>query len=290
MSSFAKIQVITTLIINMQIEYISDTIELWLMGKAKTTRRVYFGYIKRFLAFLPDKELSAIALVDVAKYERNLRDKTDNPNTIRINLKAIQSFIKYLSRNSLVDSGEAAKIDSYFCPKESAPITERLLTKEEVDKLLAIAVDKTDRLMIVVFLSLGLRISELISLQWKDIRGNHLTVIGKGNKARHLVLSPNLIRELESNPKYGKFIFTEADGTRIDTWHCYRRFKALVKDAGINEKASPHWLRHYHAIAALKNGCPINILQNTLGHSSLDTTNRYLHVLPQECSSNFVSF
>ncbi len=55
--------------------------------------------------------------------------------------------------------------------------------------------------------------------------------------------------------------------------------------AACGKKVSPHWMRHAHASQALDNGTPLHVLQATLGHSSLTTTGRYVHVQPDDSSS-----
>jgi len=58
--------------------------------------------------------------------------------------------------------------------------------------------------------------------------------------------------------------------------------------ASLDRKASPHWLRHSHATHALDHGCPIHRLQHSLGHANVSTTSVYLHVRPNEGSSDFI--
>jgi len=68
----------------------------------------------------------------------------------------------------------------------------------------------------------------------------------------------------------------------------WRIVKQASKTAGIDKEVSCHWFRHAHASHALDRGCPIHLVQATLGHSSIATTGRYLHARPTESSGEFL--
>jgi len=69
-------------------------------------------------------------------------------------------------------------------------------------------------------------------------------------------------------------------------WRIVRR---AAEEAGLTAKVSPHWLRHAHASHALDRGAPIHLVRDSLGHSSIATTNRYLHARPTEHSERFLA-
>jgi len=144
-----------------------------------------------------------------------------------------------------------------------------------------------DRLLVITLVRLGLRASEIVGLKWKDVRGNILTLKGKGGKVRSLIIPEDLLDELKTL-KIGDYIFCVSTGKPLTRNRLHRIIKDLAVSAGINEHTSPHWLRHFHAVTAVRAGCPLHVLQQGLGHESLDTTKRYLHVIPGECSSNYV--
>ncbi len=66
--------------------------------------------------------------------------------------------------------------------------------------------------------------------------------------------------------------------------------KRACKRAGIDERTSSHWLRHSHASHSLEAGCNLRLLQQSLGHASVTTTERYLHISPDAGSSQFIDF
>jgi integrase/recombinase XerD len=68
-----------------------------------------------------------------------------------------------------------------------------------------------------------------------------------------------------------------------------RIVQAAARRAGIRAQVSPHWLRHAHASHALDQGCPIHLVQATLGHESVATTGRYLHARPTDSSARYLA-
>lgn len=120
-------------------------------------------------------------------------------------------------------------------------------------------------------------------------RGNTLTLKGKGGKVRSLIIPEDLLDELKAL-KIGDYLFCVSTGKPLTRNRLHGIIKDLAVKAGINEHTSPHWLRHFHAVTAVKAGCPLHVLQQGLGHESLDTTKRYLHVIPGECSPLLCGF
>ena len=85
-------------------------------------------------------------------------------------------------------------------------------------------------------------------------------------------------------------IFASASGRALAPAHIHRIVKraALRAELPQAEKVSPHWLRHAHATHALENHAPIALVQATLGHVSLETTSKYLHIRPSQSSGDFL--
>ena len=74
----------------------------------------------------------------------------------------------------------------------------------------------------------------------------------------------------------------------MDRSQIMRIVRAAAKRAGIDTNVSPHWLRHAHASHALDRGCPIHLVQATLGHASVATTSRYLHARPTDSFARYL--
>jgi len=141
----------------------------------------------------------------------------------------------------------------------------------------------------MLFMSCGLRISELVSLNITDIYEDHLRVTGKGNKERIVFFAEGCreaiddylaIRDSEKIvPEDKNALFISRDHRRISVRGVQKMVDKRLKLAGIDStRYSPHKLRHTAATLMLKNGVDTRALQEVLGHSNLNTTQIYTHI------------
>ncbi|MCX5985045.1 MAG: tyrosine-type recombinase/integrase, partial [Chloroflexi bacterium] len=84
-------------------------------------------------------------------------------------------------------------------------------------------------------------------------------------------------------------VFRSRNGVPLGIKQVWRIVRRAAIEAGLTAKVSPHWLRHAHASHALDRGAPIHLVRDSLGHSSIATTNRYLHARPTEHSERFLT-
>jgi integrase/recombinase XerD len=185
-------------------------------------------------------------------------------------------------------------------PKVPDDLAQRILTRDLVLKLINAADNQRDRVLMTVLYSTGVRASEAAGLRWIDCRGRsktngQISVLGKGQKRRTILLTDDVWHELQALKPAGAapedFIFLSESGwkkplTRIRIANIVRE---AAKRAGLEEHVSPHWMRHAHASHAMENGAPLPLISATLGHTSLATTSRYLHISPEQSSSSYVS-
>ncbi len=169
------------------------------------------------------------------------------------------------------------------------------LTERERDELLEVAFDRSPRgvpagqlrdlaiLMIGVYQ--GLRVAEICALDRHDVDVESLILTvreGKGAKDRILPLHRDVaavVREyLSSRFDTSPALFLSRRGERISTSQVRRMVKAAAAEAGIAKNVSPHKLRHSFATLLLERGVNIRVVQELLGHSSLETTQIYTHV------------
>jgi integrase/recombinase XerD len=164
----------------------------------------------------------------------------------------------------------------------------------------------------------GVRVSELCELCWKDVqaRGDtgQITVFGKGEKTRHVLLRRESYEELvalrEDAPPDAPVFRSRGggrgkSGRKLDASQVFRIVEAAAIRAKVatytepviqdekqvkrtRSRVSPHWLRHAHASHALDNGASIAVVKETLGHESIETTAGYTHVRPGTSSSQFL--
>ena len=176
-----------------------------------------------------------------------------------------------------------------FIPFGKRPRTiPSVLSPDEVLRVLNAATPGRDRLLLQVAYGCGLRLSELLHLRVTDIDSARMVIhvrLGKGAKDRLVPLSLRLLQELRAywrlcHPRTWLFPGQTADGTMTSS-NVQRRFGRVVKQVGLNKHCSMHTLRHSYATHLLEAGVDILTLKALMGHSSLQTTARYLHISTQ---------
>ena len=160
-----------------------------------------------------------------------------------------------------------------------------VLAPDEVLRLLDAAPPGRDRVLLQVAYGCGLRLNELLHLRVGDIDSARMVIHvrqGKGAKDRLVPLSLRLLDELRAywrlcRPRTWLFPGQTADGTMTSS-NVQRRFGRLVRRVGLTKRCSMHTLRHSYATHLLEAGVDVLTLKALLGHASLQTTARYLHV------------
>lgn len=211
------------------------------------------------------------------------------PESQNLALAAVKSLLSFAYRTGLIPTnvGPALRL-----VKTEDTLAERILTEEEVEVMIEGEETPRNQLILKVLYYGGLRASELCQLKWRDLKlTNVVKVFGKGRKTRSIRLKPELYREvmqLKGDKPQDAPVFVSAKGGHLDTSQIRRIVAAAGRRSGIEGNVSPHWLRHSHASHSLDKGAPVHLVQQTLGHSSLVTTSRYLHAKPKESSSLYL--
>jgi integrase/recombinase XerD len=262
---------------------IIEEYKVWLeiQGKSKNTIKTYSSIVKKFLEFLIN---NGIIITDtksindsldknlILKFlaEIKVKKKLDS-NSLRLYVRAISSFLKFLDNESLAKQIKAPKVDKRL-PK--------FITYDELNKLLENAENYRDKLIIKFLFYTGVRVSELIKIKKNDIifEEGFVKVYGKGGKERIVPIPKELLNELKD---YINKINTE-NIFPLSSRQVERIIKNIAKKAGINKKVTPHVLRHSLATTLLSKGVDIRYIQEILGHSSLNITQIYTHVVPNQ--------
>ena len=202
-------------------------------------------------------------------------------------LSAIKSFYKYLTvRTKQLQENPVADLE-YPKLRKSLP---RYLTLEQSAALLAAVSgqnEKRDYAILMIFLSCGIRRSELVGLNLTDVYADRLRVVGKGNKERFVYFGTPCRKAIdayliERNKKVltdNRALFGSRDGNRISVTAVHRLVKKALLQAGLDpEQFSAHKLRHTAATLMLANGVDVKTVQEVLGHENLNTTQIYTHI------------
>lgn len=207
----------------------------------------------------------------------------------------LKSFFRYLqSKAKIIDENPAIELETPKISKKN-PVYLSLSESKTLLNSINLADSKfkeRDHCIVTLFLNCGMRLSELCGIDISRIKGDTLTVLGKGDKERTIYLNKACLNTIENYLKVrsldaNKILVSDKDAlfisknyTRINKRSVERLVKKYVEKAGLeNEKYTPHKLRHTAATLMYKYGnVDIRSLQKILGHENVSTTQIYTHV------------
>ncbi len=162
-----------------------------------------------------------------------------------------------------------------------------VLSKEDVNDIIASAKSLRDRVLLETVYSCGLRLQDVRCLQIGDIDSQRMVITirdGKGKRDRCVMLSKRLLKSLReywksTNPKPRRWLFPgRKPGQPLSDTTIQQIFKQALRRSGVTKQASVHTLRHSFATHLLEDGVNLRVIQTLLGHRSIRTTVIYTHV------------
>jgi site-specific recombinase XerD len=159
-----------------------------------------------------------------------------------------------------------------------------VLTEEEVKRLIDVVRNRKHRAILTTLYAAGLRVSEACQLRVCDVDSSRMLLRveqGKGAKDRYVPMCRALLQELRAYWKQyrpARYMFPGRRGRAITSRHIYRVCRDAGEAAGIRQSVHPHLLRHSFATHLLDRGANILQIQAILGHTSLKTTAKYIHL------------
>lgn len=249
--------------------------EMQLRGFAPRTQRTYTSWMVRLLSRVG---VAAEQLTEqqARAYLSELSGRGLSASTINQAISAVRFFF-----HEVLHRAWNLEIHYQRSPQR-VPVT---LTPEEVSRLLSAAPNLRARAALEIAYAAGLRLGEVLNLKLSDIDSGQMIVRveqGKGKKDRNVMLSPVLLETLraywrESRPRV--WLFPGEGGKRpLNATILQRGFGEAKLKAGITKPVSFHSLRHSFATQLLETGVNVRTIQVLLGHRSLGTTQRYVHV------------
>ena len=227
--------------------------------------------------------------VIIQSYMKHVSKQGLSARTLARRLATIKSFYRYMYSNNLIKYNYSKFVKT---PKINKKLP-NYLSLEEAKQVLSLPVGDSegklrDRLILELFYSTGVRISELVSIKLNNINleENTIKIIGKGNKERIVVIGDHahkvLLNYLHLIKKKGShYLFPplrKGKSKTISTKTVYNIVKNYLKIISKDDRLSPHSLRHTFATHMLNNGADLIAIKKLLGHSSLSSTQIYTHL------------
>lgn len=269
----------------------SEIIVSWLSDKSKSSRVTYASAVRQFLTFT-GKILADMRVEDIQQWVRSFELRNYSPYTIKVKVCTIKSLLTYCYEVGYLPVNVGKRVKP---PNPKQGLSQRILDSSEVSRLIKATAPGRDRLLFSLIYACGLRVSEICALTWSDLtprdEGGQALIYGKGQKSRIVLVPDGLWQGLNQLPRSNKTdaVFYSYRHKPLDRTWIHKLLKKAALSAGVNPAASSHWLRHSHATHALEGGCDLHLLQQSLGHADLGTTQKYLHARPDRGSSQHLS-
>lgn len=273
--------------------------QAWLTQEKKASNNTLSSYLRDVRQFSDWLDSEGIALPqvtqnDVKEYAGFLSNKGKSDATVVRSVASLKSFYSYMLMIHSVPANPAKG----FTPSKLERKLPEILTGKEVDLFLdqpdvSDAKGCRDKAMLEVLYATGIRVTELISL---DIRDVNLSVgfircVGK-NKERVVPLYKAAVRALASyinevrpqllDEPQQQALFVNMNGERMSRQGFWKIVKFYQEKAGISKDITPHTLRHSFAAHLLENGADLKSIQEMLGHADISSTQIYTQVVNQK--------
>jgi site-specific recombinase XerD len=284
-------------------------------GYSGKTLRNYEQTLREVSLSLAGKRWQGLLLADYRNYLYRLSVQQQlSPASVRLRFSALRSFYKFLMRVGHVQENPLREL-KLPSKKKRLPV---FLSEEQALKLLAAPLELMraeqkkpkrgagrvllewqflrDTAILEVFYSSGMRVSELVGLQLRDVnfREKFARVVGKGRKERMVILGDPALTAIrtyrEKLPE--KLVLREAlfvgpHGDPLTTRAVQILFKRYLLQAGLDAKISPHKLRHSFATHLLDHGADLRGVQELLGHANLSTTQVYTQITAERLKKSY---
>ena len=268
-----------------------QVIVLWLHNRSPHTQKAYTSDVIRFLKYV-GKQLGIVTLGDLQAFADSLKNENLKPASQHRILASVKSLITFAHKIGYLKYDISKPLRS---PKYRDELSERILSEAEVQRIIGMENNPRNRLLLRVIYAGGIRVSEVCRLRWKDMqvrdKGGQMVIYGKGGKTHTVIIPEPLWSDLlaiRNDAVDDSPVLRSRKGGHLSPCQVWRIVKQSAKRAGINKPVSPHWFRHAHASHALDRGAKISLVKETLAHSSIQTTGRYLHAKPGESSSTYL--
>ncbi len=277
-------------------------------GQADHTQKTYAALLGKFVSWAGArglKDWKSVQLSDLMAFIENERarqiktGKTESKKalsseSVYLEIAALRAFYKFAENEKFLPTNIAENLS---LPRRWKRLP-KSLSREEIEKLLAPENPATphtlcDQAILELAYASGLRLSELknIRLEQLHLEAGFINVIGKGNKERVVPVGKRAVEAIEHylnsgrsklvNAKSSANLFLSQRGKTFAAVTLWLRIKQRVRRSGISRNVTPHMLRHSFATHLLEGGADLRVIQEMLGHATINTTEIYTHVAGQ---------
>jgi site-specific recombinase XerD len=254
--------------------------ELQRRNFSSETIRGYLGTVERFAKYF-GKPPDRLGPDHIRQWQADLlHERKLAVGTVVNHVAALRFFFRRVLKRRL-------PMDSIPYPKYTHHRTPRVLSPDEVARLIDAAGTLQARAILMALYSTGMRRSELVHLRVEDIDSERMVIHihkGKGGKDRDVPLCPRLLETLREYWRWKKpktWLFPgqpRAEGKHLTDKAIWHVCNNAARYAGIKKRVSPHMLRHSFATHLLEDGADLATIQVLLGHADLEATSIYLHL------------
>ncbi|MFH1479339.1 MAG: tyrosine recombinase XerC [Candidatus Omnitrophota bacterium] len=252
--------------------------------------------LKDFNGILKDKPLEKINHIDVRLFLAKMKERDFSKRTIARKMSSLKSFFRFLCREGYIATNPASMLQT---PKLERKLPLFLDTDQAVKLVespdLSDVYGLRDRAILETLYSTGIRVGELVRLDKEhiDFIGGVIKVYGKGKKERLAPIGDRALRVIKdyietrevNAVKQNKAVFLNKSNRRMSDRAIRRVVEKYIRKTSLNEKISPHSLRHSFATHLLNRGADLRSVQELLGHENLSTTQIYTHVTTERLKS-----
>ncbi len=264
---------------------------------SKYTLINYSVDLKSLSEFLKEEPIEKVDYVSLRRYLAHVKEQNLSKVSIARKIASIRSFFKFLFREGIIKNNPASSLST---PKRDKHLPKFLDEKEIV--LLLESPEKEgeaglrDRAILETLYSTGIRVSELVGLNMDHIDqiGGIIKVFGKGKKERIVPIGERALQAIRDYLKFRtskevreKALFFNKNGGRLTDRSIRRIINKYITKASIQQKISPHTLRHSFATHMLDHGADLRSVQELLGHANLSSTQIYTHITTERLKSAY---
>jgi len=249
--------------------------------------------LEQFFAYLASQfdapAVPAITAMFIRSWLAEMKEEGLESRSINRKISALKSFFKYQLKNGVIQQSPMTTIVSPKLSKRLPSFVEEKDMKTLFDYV-EFSDDwkgRTEKLVLQLFYSTGMRLSELIGLKENQVDDSlkQVKVLGKGNKERIIPVSAELMQSIKTyikdkpvqqEERHARLFLTEK-GKPLQPRQVYSFVKQHLATVTTIQKKSPHILRHSFATHLMNNGADLNAVKELLGHSSLAATQVYTH-------------